>query len=308
VVKASVEDENRAGPRVQNAVKAIFFGKSVEVNKAEDQISLRYSDLRQVLRSTGGAVADKTISVALKTMVAKGQLTRRPEGREVYYRLTIPRDERVAAFAKSDSSAIQMAARLGGIGDLDEGWAFYGVPELFKDKIRGRLRRSSLRFRKEIAAALDRAADDSIKTAIRRVRGRMPRADLWKVEETLYHVLQLQAVGAVAIVRGALLWSNLETMMPGSLAAWKRALGLPELPAWQGELTDAHIDALAKALGVPPDELRAVVAKEVRKLERANPLMLQFFEFLGPEEGDRFGRQLSALVGLVANLTAITRV
>jgi len=308
VVEDSVKARNWTVPRVENGIKSAFFGRGVELATQEDEVSLRYTDLKRAIGATEGPVADKTLSRALRAMNQRGQLQRNRKGREVYYRLTIPRAEKLAAFAKSDSGAIQAAARVGGVGDVGEGWAFYGVPDLLKEKVRKRLERASRRFRSEMGETIERLLDETISSGIRRARGRMPRSDLWRVEDTLYHVFQTQATGALVMVRASLLWSNLESIFPGSLVAAKRALGIPDLPDPNIEWTDAHSDAIAKATGVPPEVIRSAVARETKRLEKARPLLTRFFELLGPEEGNRFGEHINAIVAMVATLTAVTRV
>jgi hypothetical protein len=303
--------------RLQGAIKATFFAKGLELQRAAEGIalpdialegvSLRYTELKRAIQGSEGPVADRTLSHALSGLVADGHLRREERGRAVLYTLTIPRADHIVAFAKSDASALENAAEIGGITDLTDGWAYYGLPEVLKDRLQARLRSAATRYRQAILEIVDRFIRIVIREAVRKARGRLPLKELRVVEKALYDTIQLQATGWLTLSRGALLWSNLETMIPGALKAWQRVLGLPDQPEWDGRWTDDHIGAVSRGLGVESDELRRVVERETRKMERSRPSLERFFKALGPEETDRVGRELGEAVVLLGNLTAVVR-
>ena len=307
VVEASNRTRTWTVPRLQSAVKATFFGKAIELGKQEDGLALRYSDLKKSVSASEGPVADRTLSRALADLVRRGHLRRTPRGREVLYRLTIPRAERVAAFAKSDADAIRSAAQVGGIADLDESWAYYGIPEVLTNRVRGRLRRAGVAHRKALNDIIDRVIDETLGSIVRRGRGKLSRKTLLKVEDGLYAILEPELVGWLAVVRGQLVWNNIETMIPGALAATRRALGVDQL-APKEPLTIESLAALwSKILQVPTEEIRKAIELELRRLERYRPVLSQFFSSLSAAERELAGRELTALVGLIAQLTSVTR-
>lgn len=306
-MEASNKTRNWTVPRLENAVKATFFGKAVELGKSEDGISLRYSDLKGAVSASEGPVADRTLSRALGDLVERGHLRRQPLGREVFYSLTIPRAERVAAFAKSDGDAIRIAANIGGIADLDEGWAYYGVPDFLSDRLRGRLRRVGIAHRKAVDDVVDRVIDETVRSVVRRGRGKLPREVLWKVEEGLYTVLGTQAIGWLAMARGQIFWSNIETMIPGALAAWRRAVGIEGMVPTGPPTVESLATVLSKVLQTPPGEIQKALERELRRIERYRPVLDRFFAALSSEERDLGVRDLNGLIVLLANLTAVTR-
>ena len=303
--------------RLQGAIKATFFAKGLELQRAAagvalpdvalDGVSLRYTDLKRAIQASEGPVADRTLSHALAGLVADGHLKREEQGRAVLYTLTIPTADHVVAFAKSDASAIENAAEIGGITDLTDGWAYYGLPTSLNERLQRRLRRAAGAYRKQILATVDRFTREVIREAVGQARGRLPPKELKLVERALYDTIQLQATGWLTISRGAILWSNLETMIPGALKAWQRVLGLPDAPEWDGQWTESDVEAVSRALGAPPAQLQHVLEREMRKMERTRPSLERFFQALGPEEADRVGRELGEVVVLLGNLTAVVR-
>jgi hypothetical protein len=303
--------------RLQGAVKAAFFAKGLELQRAAagvalpdvalEGIALRYTELKQTIQALEGPVADRTLSHALSGLVLNGHLRREERGRAVYYTLTIPASDHVTAFAKSDASAIENAAELGGLTDLTDGWAYYGLPEILKERLGPSLRRAAHAYRKELLACLDRWTREVVHGAIAQARGRLPRRELRAVEEALHHTIQLQSTGWLTLTRGQLLWSNLETVIPGALRTWQRVLGLPDQSEWDGEWTEEHIGGVARGLGVPPERLRGIVQRETRRMEKARPSLERFFELLGPEASERVGREIREMIVLVGNLTAVVR-
>src|SRR5208283_4420446 len=113
------------------------------------------------------------------------------------------------------------AAEIGGLTDLTDGWAYYGLPGGLKERLHPLLRRAANAYRKEILATVDRFTREVIRDAVRKARGRLPPKELRIVERALYETIQLQATGWLTLSRGALLWSNLETMIPGALKVWQ---------------------------------------------------------------------------------------
>jgi DNA-binding transcriptional ArsR family regulator len=303
--------------RLQDAIKATFFARGLELQRAAagvalpdvalEGVSLRYTELKRAIQVSDGPVADRTLSHALSALVANGHLRREERGRAVLYTLTIPTADHIVAFARSDASAIENAAEIGGITDLTDGWAYYGLPPVLKDRLQPQLRRAANAYRKEILDMADRFTRRVLREAVRKARGRLSPKDLRLAERALYDTIQLQATGWLTLSRGALLWSNIETMIPGALKAWQRVLGLPDQPDWDGQWTETDIEAVARALGTPSEQLERVVEKEMRKMERSRPALERFFQALGPEETARLGRELSDVVVLLGNLTAVVR-
>jgi len=108
-------------------------------------------------------------------------------------------------------------------------------------------------------------------------------------------------------VRGERLWSSLEAIIPGALAAWRRVLDVPDQATWDGQWTETKIQATAKGLGVHPDRLRRIVERETRKMGKTQASIDRFFELLGPEVGQQVSLQLRELVVVVGSLMAVIR-
>jgi DNA-binding transcriptional ArsR family regulator len=293
-------------PRLQDAITATFFARAVDAGESESAVPLRYKDLKKGLVTTEGPVADRTLSRALSQLVEKGQLRREPQGREVYYHLTISRTERVTAFAKTEADTIRNAARIGGIGDLTEGWAFYGVPDILKDRVKKQLRTAAKRHRVAIEDIIDRTIDQTIHGLTGMARGRLSHKSLMAVGEALHKIFTPTVTGLLVAVRGQMVWSNIEAMIPGALQATRQVFGV-SLGAHGGSPLDSAIDVWAKMLRVSPEEIREPIVKEIARLQKYKPTLEQFSNVLSAEENNKVGQAFAGLLMLTANLTSVVR-
>lgn len=293
--------------RLENAIRATFFARAMELGRSEEKVRLRYTDIKRSIEASEGPLADRTLSRALAGLVGNSQLSRAPRGREVLYGLTIPRGERVRAFAKSDATAVEASARIGGMGDLTEGWACYGIPPELKDRLRPHLLRSSREVRGVLLGVVNRVAEEVIRSALRSARPRLPRRELQEVEAALRELARSSAVGWLALARGAMFWQNVEAMAPGALGTTRRLLGLERVPPEAPEVGEAHVGAWARMLGEPFEEVRERVAVELRAAERRQPLIDRLFAALGPGDGEKVMRELDGLLVLVTSLVLVVR-
>ncbi len=96
-------------------------------------------------------------------------------------------------------------------------------------------------------------------------------------------------------------------MIPGALAAWRRAVGLEGLIPTGPPTVESMVQVWSKILQVPAEEFRKALERELRRIERHRPVLDRFFSILSSEERDMVMRDLNSLIVLLANLTAVTR-
>src|SRR4029077_18759127 len=129
--------------RAQGAVKAAFFAKEVQEPESSEDPKLHFSEIRRLGGKNERPISDRTLSRAISSLIARGQLEKTGSRKGIEYRLVISKSERVKAFARTDSAWVERSAEVGGIGDGERGFAFYGIPEIFREKYRHRLQREA---------------------------------------------------------------------------------------------------------------------------------------------------------------------
>ena len=124
----------------ESAIIAAFALKADAIDA--EKVSMRFKDLREALNGMerGKEIAPKTLSKALKELGVRGRLEKERIGREAWYSLKkLPRREAIPIFAETDRAAILSASNIGAVGDVEAGWAFYGIPDLLRRSLRSSL-------------------------------------------------------------------------------------------------------------------------------------------------------------------------
>lgn len=289
--------------RAQGAVKAAFFAKEVLSEDSDTEPELRFSELQAFILANERPIGDRTLSRALSALIAKGHLRKIGARRSTVYRLESPREERVKAIARSDSSWLERSAQIGGIGDGERGFAFYGIPDVLREQYRPRLQRAALRHQTAIREILFDAWGECINAIVKPTRTRLPKAVWVKGRRAVERNTKLLIVGGLGEGAASRLWQTLEGTVPGALQTYQRTLGLsfgPETP-----MNDRLAIAFAKITGVQRGDIQPHIDRALKRAladgERSQPL----WEALTPRERERAGTRAAAAMAMTTFLTSV---
>jgi len=292
--------------RAEGAIKGAFFSEEIKPGSSDDDPKLRFTEIRGLIERNERAIGDRTLSRAISSLVAKNQLKKSGVGKGILYALDIPRSERLRAFARSDSTWVTRSADVGGIGDGEKGYAYYGVPEIFRERYRRRLQRAALGHQAEIREILSDAWDDCAEAIVKPSRGRIPRR-VWSVgQRATYRMNRLLLLGSLGQGYAARLWEVLEGTIPGALSTCQKTLGVtfaPETP-----IHDRISIAIAKVVGVSREEIQPEMEKVMKRMARDGQRTRPLWEALTPKEQERAGMQVAATVSMTACLTSVVHV
>src|SRR2546422_2015306 len=141
----------------QAAIVAALALRADEVDS--NKAAMRFTDLRDALdkMESNRRIAPKTVASALQSLVTAGRLIKTRSGREAWYSLTkLPRTQLVPIIAETDRAAIMTASAIGAIGDAEESWAFYGVPDMLRRRLRLQLHEAAVAYRDRIGRVLEK--------------------------------------------------------------------------------------------------------------------------------------------------------
>lgn len=293
-------------PRLQGAVKGVFLTRALQERKDEFDIELRNRDLKSMLSVTEGPLSDRTLSRALSGLVASGHLSKQGVGKRTRYRIVIPRPDLVKAYAKSDGTSIAVGASIGAVGRVDEGWAFYGVPEGLANRLRPVLRREAGAFRDRVSAVLDEFAETIIHRIVRQAQGRLSRNHIRAGEDGLWAILHRSALFAMLSLGGSRFWDWIEQTHPGALRLVRKSIGLDGAMPVAGEVPiNDLVRVWAFLTGYPETRLRFEIEREAKRvgphIEAANRLL----QALPPSRRARAVKDLGDLTPLGGAVTAV---
>lgn len=292
-------------PRVQGAVKAVFLAQGVRERKDEFDVELRYRDLKSSLSISEGPVSDRTLSRALAGLVESGHVKKSGTGKKTRYRIKIPRSDLIAAYAKSDGTSIAIASRIGAVGQLDGGWAFYGVPEPLANRLRPALRSEAELFRQRVSEVVGRFADGVIRKIVQQAGGRLPRRAIKEGAEGLQQVLQRSVVMSMIYFGGGRFWDWIEQTHPGALKLVRKLGGIETITPGGEVSVEQLTKALAFLTGFSEEEIRPRIEREARVIARHAQAANRLLDALPPSKRERARRELAYLSPLGGALTAV---
>lgn len=281
-----------------SAVQAKLFLKMTEADSLP-QASMSFTEIRDTLTKGGKKIGSKMLSKTLRALQTKGILNKDGERKGIRYFFKKPsRDEKIAVYAAADRAGIEAAASFGGVGNVQQGWTFYGVPDSLAHRIRPRLRMEASRFQERIDRILKDEADRFLRSLVRRVRGRLSAKDLQAGERALWHAIN--AARAYGMLSAGMAWvaTFLDRTVPGTMG---RAMS--EIVSKAPTEDVAAIRFLAWRLGTTEERVKKEFDAEAKRQAAGRRL----FEALPPRERDRAGREFAALVQLSASLCAVVR-
>ncbi len=294
-------------PRAQAAVRATFFSRGLALQGEEEEVWLRFSEIRRVIGMTESPIGDRTLSRALSGLVAAGGLRKKTEGKFSLYALVIQLPERIKAFAQSEAKAIEAAGSVGMRGDSSEGWAVYGVPEILPKKYRARFRRAGLAHQAALRRILEDIWDEAAVAVLRPSRGRVSREAYREGQKALTTLGEFQVLGSMGLGYGARLWGMLEGAVPGAMRSFQQGMGLTNLS--EASLPEIISKLISQIASRPIEYVRPHVDLEfkrfLKKIEKADTAFKPIWGALTPREKERAGRRLQAARILTASLTSV---
>lgn len=288
--------------KAENAVKASFFVRTL--SPLREPPKLAYKDIMDAISETGNPIGDTTLSRALKSLVAKEELTKEGQRKDIRYSLKErPRTDIIAVAASADRMAIDRAAQnVGAVADATEGWAFYGVPAGVKQRLRPRLRREAWVFGDRVDRILDGEIARFKSRLLRRGRGRLSERELREAARGLDHAFKTVHDFRLLSWTNAWTESYLERVAPGAMgritASWEKRTS----PNLRSQLRE-----LARLAGAPEDRLEEIVTKALAEEERHSTASRKLFSKLPARERERAAREFADLVMLSASWCAVVR-
>jgi len=282
-------------PEAANAIKAVFF---IEGIGQEGFPTLRYTQIREALRREKRPLSPRTLSRALDLLEGRKELLRKQANRQVRYSLILDpsREEIISAWATADSTMTQNAAAVGGIGDRELGWAFYGLPFSIRYRLRSRLKREVEEFQFSVDAVLADEAEKMIRSILKKARGQVTKKvlaagerGLWRVFERTVDVSLMQVLALTGL-------SSLERFAPGTVntIVEKISEGLPR------DQKRAIVE-VAKRLGESQEE----VEQELRKAEAEGKAIEALLQGLPARAREDAARRYGSLLVTRANLLSV---
>lgn len=117
--------------RAQGAIEAAFLFRESLEPAAPDGFrlaQLRFTEIRDIINSRERKIGDRTLARAIDNLLKRGELIRETEGKTILYSLAYPEAGWIRAYARMDSASIERSGELGGVYNVTEGWAVYGIP------------------------------------------------------------------------------------------------------------------------------------------------------------------------------------
>lgn len=296
-----MSDTNQGGKwsisEAANAVKAIFV---LEGMSPKGFRALRWTDIRRSLKDQGRPISPRTLARVLDSLEVRKEIVWEKRGKEMWYSLILPtgREETLAAFAMADTMTIQGAVRIGGVGDRDQRWAFYGLPSPLARRLRPRLREAAWRFQEELTAILNAESKRVIRGILAKARGRASRAVIVAGERALSDELESAIVLGYIAAASQYAAAYLDRIAPGAFGTFSAKIEKEFPPS-----LDKAVKYLARLTGVSEEEALA----DLRKAEKRAEAIRGLFEALRPADREREGRRFAAVLTAWASLCAVVR-
>lgn len=293
--------------RAGEAIRAAFFSRSILTPGGPEEFWLRFTQIREAITGSEGRIGDRTLSRALKILLAQGQLRKREEGRAAYYALVVSKSAKVTAYARAEGAAIESAGSIGAWGEPVEGWAVFGIPEIVPRKYRARLRAGCLKHQVFLREVLDDVLDDYVDSVLSPAKKRVSAKVYRAGEAGIMKLLEIQLVGIEGIAYSSRVWQLVEKTVPGTLAAFQKSMlpqVTPEIPIGEG------IAMVVSKLGsLPMDGVKPEVDRKLHRLQKrvegAAASVKPLWDSLTRTEKDRASRRLQAASAMTATLTSV---
>jgi DNA-binding transcriptional ArsR family regulator len=293
--------------RAGEAIRAAFFSRSILSSGKSEEVWLRFSQLGEAISAAEGRIGDRTLSRALKALVASGQLRRRQEGRATFYRLVLPKSAQISAYARAEGASVESAGSIGAWGEPLEGWAVFGVPEIVPRKYRRQVRAECLRHQTALREVLDDVLNEFVDSVLRPAKKRVHPKVYRAGEKAITRLLEIQLVGVEGIAYSSRLWQLVEHTVPGTLSAYRKSI-LPNVSP-EVSLGEGIALVISKLGGIRLEEVRPEIEKELVRLQRRVDLAAASFkplwEALTRAEQERAGRRLEAASKMTAAMTSV---
>lgn len=293
--------------KAQGAVKAAYFSKEVAVADDSPATWLRFSEIKRAISETESAIGDRTLSRALRGLVALGQLRRKVHGRVVSYGLVVSKVDLVSAFARAEAATLEAAGNVGGRGDSSEGWAVFGLPEIVPRAYAVRLKKACRSHQEELRSVLEDFSEDALDAVLKPARKKVSRKEFDAGKSAAWKIVEYQLIGTYGLAFSTRFWGVMEKLVPGSLRSYRKGL-VPHAGA-EISLPQAITALAARISGKRAEELRPEVEKQlqemVREIDRLSKNFQPLWEALTPRQQERATRRLQAATAMTAGLTSV---
>lgn len=296
--------------KAEAAVKAAFFSRGVALLGEPEKVWLRFTEIKRVIAFGQSPIGDRTLSRVLASLVEKGHLRKRSEGKFSLYNLVVPLVDGARALGGAEGSAIEAAGKIGGWGDPMVGWAALGIPPVLPRRYRKILRDKCIQHQDALREVLDEVWEEAADAYLAPARRRVPRDVFRAGEKALRDLVEFQAAGAVTLSHSTRFWHIVERAIPGAARSFQHAM----LPGIQPEAPISERIALmaATAGGKAVEELRPEVDRELARWEakvqkavaRTDPL----WKALTPKDKARVARRFEVAASMTVNLVSVVHV
>lgn len=294
-------------PKAQGAVKAAFFSRSIMTAGGPEDVWLRFTEIRDAVSATEAAIGDRTLSRALKALLAAGQLKRKVEGKSSLYGLVILKPDLVKAFARAEGAAVESAGSIGGWGDGTQGWAVFGVPPIVPRRFRSRMKEACYRHQETMREVLYDVWDEWADAVLKPARKRVSRSEYKAGERGLLKLFEIQLQGIEGLAYSSRLLRLVEQTVPGTVSSFQKSIfpnASAQIPIGEGLALIA-----SKISGQPLEEVRPEVERGLdlaqKQAQRAAALFKPIWDTLTPKEQERAGRRLQVASLMTASLTSV---
>ena len=289
--------------RAQGAIKGAFFAREVVSPETAEDPKLHFSEIRGLIGKNERPIGDRTLSRAISALTARGHLKKNGTGRATVYTLDVPRSERLKAFARADATWLEQSAALGGIADIERGYAVYGVPDLFRERYRSRLRREALQYQVKVRELLAEVWDESAASLLKPTRRRIPLKTWREGEKAVYRINRRLVAGGLGQGYSVRFWKAKEGTVPSAVLTFQKAL---EVNFTAETPIEARIGTVVSKLsGADPGVVQSAVDQELKRMARDASRLVPLWDALTPKERARARGRVAAAMALTTGLTSV---
>lgn len=277
----------------EDTVKAVFL---MNANNEDELPKLRYTDILVAINAQGRTISPKMLTKALDSLGKKREITSERselDSREKFYSLVpLGREQVIKLMSSMDVARISKGKSIGAIADPDEGWSYYSVPIIIRNRVRPRLRIEAKAFKKNIEEILDDEADQLLDDLEKKAKGRVDKKQLQEGLEAC--ALLLFSAEEVGKIESLLLFYGklIEELMPGSAQLFE-SIG--------GKVVNPQRTLVTRIYGLTDEDY-----DESMKISEATRAKIgAVFEKLAPKDQKRFAERLASLMVLRSSMCAV---
>jgi len=283
----------------RSAIKTAFILRIF----SEDSVpKMRYTDIERDIASWGQTrtLHPKMLSKAIVDLRNKGDLKLEVKGKEKWYSYNLKEDrtELISLHANVDATIVNNSSRVGGIADFDEGWSYYGIPDVIKSRFRPKLRRASRSFIERINNIFEEEFDVFVKATIATAKGRVDARDVRTAEKCLWRLYDIVSSSGWNDNLQLLAYRKLEQVAPGSVSLITTKVA-KELPSRE----DGRITYIADSLGVP----REKVTQAIDFIQETHRGIQKLLDALPNADKEKITTRLSAMITARYSLVGVIR-